>query len=272
MRSSDTQRRGVAGGLSALALVATLLVPARAVRGDELLVAAAADLTYAFAEVSTAFEKHTGHRLRPAFGSSGNFFAQIRNGAPFDVFFSADSDYPRQLEVEGLAEPGSFCRYATGRIVLWVPSDSSLDIERHGLKALLDPLVVKIAIANPQHAPYGRAAVAALRAAGWYEKVEPKLVLGENVSQAAQFVASGNASAGIIALSLALSPAMRARGRYWLIPAEAHPPLDQAAVILKTSPHKAAARALLEYLRSAEGRALLQRYGFEEPSPPKGQP
>lgn len=268
MRRTSAQRRGFACAMSALALAAGLLVPTRAARGDELLVAAAADLTSALAEVSAGFEKRTGHRLRPVFGSSGNFFAQIRNGAPFDVFLSADLDYPRQLEAEGLAEPGSLCRYATGRIVLWVPADSSLAIERLGLKALLDPSVVKVAIANPQHAPYGRAAAAALRAAGCYEKVEPKLVLGENVSQAAQFVASGNASAGIIALSLALAPAMRARGRYWLIQAEAHPPLDQAAVILKTSAHKPAARALLKYLESAEGRALLERYGFEEP---KGQ-
>lgn len=234
---------------------------------DVLSIAAAADLSYAFEEATAAFEKRSGHKVRLSFGSSGNFYSQIQNGAPFDLFFSADVDYARKLEAEGLAEPGSLYKYATGRIVLWVPADSSLEIAKLGLNALLDPAAAKIAIANPQHAPYGRAAVAALQKAGIYDKIAGKLVLGENISQAAQFVVSGNAQAGIIALSLAVSPAMRDKGRYHVIPQEDYPPIEQAAVILKASPRKEIAAAFLAYLKSAEGTALLKRYGFVLPGP-----
>ncbi|MGH9577387.1 MAG: molybdate ABC transporter substrate-binding protein [Terriglobales bacterium] len=226
--------------------------------------AAAADVTFAFKEVAAGFEKKTGHTLRVTSGSSGNFFAQIRNGAPFDVFFSADAEYPRTLEAEGLTQPGSLYVYAIGRIVVWAPR-GSLDFTKEGMRALLAPSIRKIAIANPRHAPYGRAAVAALKHFGIYEQVESRLVFGENVAQAAQFVESGNAQAGIIALSLASAPQMSGRGEQWLIPEESHPRLEQAAVVLRAARSPKTARALLDYLRGPEGQAILKRYGFQLP-------
>jgi molybdate transport system substrate-binding protein len=258
----------VASLVLAAALFAMVPHGARAQQaGDALTIAAAADLGYAFEEATTAFEKQSGHKVRLSLGSSGNFFAQIQNGAPFDLFFSADIEYPRNLEAAGLAEPGSLYEYATGRIVLWVPADSPLDMTKQGLTALLDPAAAKISIANPQHAPYGRAAVAALKKANLYDKLSAKLVLGENISQAAQFVVSGNAQAGIIALSLAISPAMRDKGRYFMIPQQDYPPIEQAAVILKSSRQKAVAAAFFAYLKSDEGTALMKRYGFVLPGP-----
>src|SRR6266849_9138134 len=248
-----------------LALLLTCVTPLAGPAAGEITVAAAADLNIALSEVAANYQKATGNALRLSFGSSGNLFNQIQNGAPFDIFFSADLDYPQKLIASGLAEPSSLYRYAVGRLVLWVPASSPLDVEHRGMNALLDPSVKKIAIANPQHAPYGRAAVAALRHYGIYEKVADRLVLGENVSQAAQFVESGNAQAGIVALSHALAPAMKDKGRYWEIPADAYPVLNQAVVILAHSAHKRDAAAFLECLKTPEAIAVLQRYGFAVP-------
>src|SRR5207245_7660568 len=194
-------------------------------------------------------------------GSSGNFFTQIQNGAPFDMFFAADIDYPKKLEAAGLGEPGTLYQYATGKIVMWVPADSKLDVSK-GLALLLDAAVRKISIANPKHAPYGRAAVAAMTKQGIYDKLSDKLVFGENISQAAQFVESGNADVGIIALSLAVAPAMKSKGRYFQIPQNAHPPIEQAAVILMSSHRKQAALQFLRFLKKPETISLLQEYGF----------
>ena len=241
---------------------------------DKIMVAAAADLNVGLSEIVAHYEKQTGQLVEISFGSSGNFFHQIQNGAPFDIFFSADVDYPQKLIAAGLAEPASLYRYALGRLVLWVPASSSLDVEHRGINVLLDPAVKKIAIANPQHAPYGRAAAAALQHFGIYDKVSDRLVLGENVSQAAQFVESGNTQAGLIALSLALAPAMKDKGRYWEIPVDAYPTLQQAVVMLSRSKKKNEAAAFLEYLKSAEARTVLLRYGFsfpQEKSVPKGK-
>jgi molybdate transport system substrate-binding protein len=238
---------------------------------EKISVAAASDLNVALKEIADHYGKQTGNAIEISFGSSGNFFNQIQNGAPFDVFFSADVDYPQKLIAAGLAEPASLYRYALGRLVLWVPASPSWDVER-GMDILLDPGVKKIAIANPQHAPYGRAAAAVLRHYGIYDKVADRLVLGENVSQAAQFVESGNTQAGLIALSLALAPAMKDKGRYWEIPTDAYPALEQAVVILSRSKKRKEAEAFLEYLKSAGAKAVLRRYGFsfpEEKSVPK---
>src|SRR5438105_9785553 len=153
---------------------------------DELTIAAASDLQPVMKAIVTRFEKETGSKTKITYGSSGNFFAQLQNGAPFDVFLSADVEYPKKLEAAGLTEPGGLYEYATGKIVLWVPNSSPLDLKR-GLKVLLDPQAAKIAIANPQHAPYGKAAVAALEHEKIYDQVKPKLVLGENIAQTAQF-------------------------------------------------------------------------------------
>ena len=252
--------------LRALFALATFLFMSLAAGAGaaEIKVAAASDLTFAFKDVAARFQKETGNSIKLTYGSSGNFFAQIQNGAPFDLFFSADVGYPEKLEAAGLAEPGTIYEYASGKIVMWVPNASKLDLDR-GLATLLDPGIRKIAIANPQHAPYGIAAVAAMRHAAIYDKIKNKLVLGENISQTAQFVQSGNADVGIVALSLALAPAMKNNGRYVEIPAADYPPLIQAGVILKSSRNKELASRFLKFLKQPETVALMERYGFSVP-------
>jgi len=228
-------------------------------------VAAAADLQFALQDIAARFEKESGKAVKLSFGSSGSFFAQLQNGAPFDVFFSANLDYPRKLEAAGLVEPGSYYEYATGKIVVWVPRDSKLDVSP-GLRSLLNPAVKKIAIANPQHAPYGQAAVAALKKEGIYDKVAKKFVLGENISQTASFIVSGAADVGIVALSLALGPNMKGNGRFTEIPSDDYPPIEQACVVLKSSQVKAASQEFLQFLRRPEIQLLLQGYGFSMPA------
>ena len=224
-------------------------------------VAAASDLTYAMNEIAGNFEKATGCTVRLSMGSSGNFLTQIENGAPFDVFFSADVAYPKKLEAEGLAAPGSTYVYAIGKIVLWTRNDSRVDVGK-GFSALRDPAVRKIAIANPAHAPYGRAAEEALRHSGVYEAVKGRLVLGENISQAAEFVESGNADAGILALSLVVSPAMKDKGRAWNIPENLYAPIEQGAVAVRAAANPQGARQFLDYIKLDATVALLERYGF----------
>jgi|SRR6267142_170340 len=248
-----------------LVCLAILLCSARA-RGQEIAVAAAADLKFAMGELVANFEKQTGSKVNVTYGSSGTFFSQIQNGAPFDLFFSADLEYAKKLEAGGQAEPGTLYDYAVGRIVIWTLPSVTVDVHARGMDALLDSAIQKIAIANPAHAPYGRAAVAALKRAGIYKKVEPKLVYGENISQAAQFVQSGNAQAGIIALSLAISPPMK-DGKSWPVPAEMHPAIEQAAIVLKSAKNKDAARVFLEFVKNREGRATLEKFGFVIPKP-----
>ncbi len=244
-------------------LLALLLVLTGAsALGQEIIVAAAADMT----QLVDGYTKKTGQTVKLLFGSSGNLTNQIRNGAPFDVFFSADEEYPQQLVAEGLVLKDTLYRYAVGRLVLWVPTDSPLDLSKLGMQALLEPSVKKIAIANPATAPYGRAAEAALRHFGIYDQVASRLVLGENVSQAAQFVESGNAQAGLIALSHALAPALKDKGRYWTVPLDAYPTLNQAAVVLSHSKQQDAARKFLDSLRRPEASSLLSSYGFSLPA------
>jgi molybdate transport system substrate-binding protein len=231
----------------------------------ELTVAAAADLSAALKEIGETYEKKTGVKVKLSFGASGALTQQIQNGAPFDLFFSADMDYPRQLIAAGEADEATLYQYAVGKLVLWVPVDSPLDIEHNGMSVLLDHSVKKIAIANPQHAPYGRAAVAALRHAAVYDKVADRLVLGENVSQAAQFVESGNAQAGFVALAHAVAPGMHGKGKYWKVPAEFYPPLAQGVIVLSRSQHKKEAADFLEYIKTKEVTDLLRKYGFTLP-------
>jgi molybdate transport system substrate-binding protein len=228
---------------------------------QEITAAAAADLQFAMQEISTRFRQESGKSVKLIYGSSGNFAQQLQNGAPFDMFFSANLDYPKQLEAAGLIEPGSFYEYGVGKIVVWVPNDSKLELGP-GLKALLDPSIKKIAIANPQHAPYGKAAVAALQKENIYEQVKDKFVLGENISQTASFVASGSADVGIVALSLALSPNMKDRGRYLEVPSGEYPAIEQACVIMRSSKNKDIAR---EFLKFSPIRELLLKYGFAVP-------
>jgi len=251
--------------LKQLVVLLAILSMGAYARAQAVKVAAAADLRFAMVELASQFEKQSGTKLEVTYGSSGNFLTQIQNGAPFDLFFSADSEYPKKLEAAGLAEPGTLREYAVGHIVIWTPRDSGIDAAKAGWQSLLDQRVKKIAIANPEHAPYGRAAVAAMKKAGIYEQVKDKLVYGENISQAAEFVQSGNAQAGIIALSLAVSPAMK-NGKRWEIPADSYPAINQAAVMLKASKNKDAARRFLEFVRGPRGHEILQRYGFTVPT------
>ena len=236
------------------------------INAQTLRIAAASDLQFALPDLAAQYEKQTGVKLAITYGSSGNFFAQIQNGAPLDLFFSADSSYPRKLAEAGFADANSLVIYARGLLVIWLPPDSPLDLTAEGFRTLLDPRIQKIAIANPSHAPYGRAAIAALRNVGLYDQLKSKLVLGENVSQAAQFVQSGSAQAGLIALSLALSPALISGKRYELS-GWRYPMIEQSAVVLKSSTNKQAAGAFLEFLKTPEARAIFKRYGYMAPPP-----
>ncbi len=232
------------------------------VQAGEVSIAAASDLNFVFKELVADFEKKTGNTVKLSLGSSGNFFAQLSNGAPFDLFFSADIGYPKRLEEAGLAEPGTLYMYAVGRIVVWVPKGSPIDVGTLGIKALQHPSVKKVAIANPKHAPYGRAAVAAMEHYKVYDAVKDKLVLGENISQTSQFVQTGGADIGIIALSLAVAPAMKETGAYWEVPVDAYPRLEQGAVVLKAAKDPKTARAFLDFVRSPDSVAMFKRYGF----------
>jgi len=231
----------------------------------ELTVAAAADLSSVLKEVGDSFEKKTGVHVRLSFGASGALTQQIHNGGPFDIFFSADMDYPRQLIAASEADAPTLYQYAVGKLVLWVPAESPLDAEHKGMDILLDPSVQKISIANPQHAPYGRAAEAALKHAGIYEKVSQHLVMGENVSQAAQFVESGNAQAGFVALAHAVAPAMQGKGKFWIVPADYYPQLAQGVVVVSSSKHKKEAGEFLDFIRTKEVSDLFKKYGFTLP-------
>jgi molybdate transport system substrate-binding protein len=235
-----------------------------------LRVAAASDLQFAMPELAAQYERQSGAKVELSFGSSGNFFAQIQNGAPFALFFSADRSYAEKLIAAGQADPQSLSVYALGRLALWAPSELNLKLTEKGLSALSDPRVQKIAIASPEHAPYGRAAVATLEKAGLYEQLKPKLVFGENISQAAQFAQSGSAQVGMIALSLALSETMKS-GERWIVPSDYHPPLEQAAVLINAAPNKSQAAGFLEFVKSDAGRTILARYGFTMPLPPTSE-
>jgi len=231
-----------------------------------LSIAAAADLRFAFPALQQRFQAaHPGITLTPAYGSSGNYYSQIRNGAPFDVFLSADVDYPKRLVEEGVAVANSVFVYGTGRIELWVPAQSPLDLNRLGIHALEDPSVHHVAMANPRHAPYGRAAEAALRSLGVYDRIAPKLVIGENISQTFEFVESGAAEAGLIAESLTVAPAMRGKGRSWEIPLDSYTPLQQAGAILTRARGSRAAAQFRAWMLGPEARAILTQYGFSLP-------
>src|ERR1700730_18670267 len=229
---------------------------------QEITVAAAADLQFAMQDIAARFQKETGKTVKLIYGSSGNFFQQIPNGAPFDMFFSANLDYAKRLEAAGLTEPGSYYQYARGKIVIWVPKESNIDLSS-GMQVFLDQSVKKIAIANPQHAPYGQAAVAAMQKENIYEKAKDKFVLGENIAETASFVISGAADVGIVALALALSPNMKDKGRYKEIPTDQYPPIEQACVILSSSKNKEIAQQFLSYFKSAAVTDLLVGYGFD---------
>ena len=220
-------------------------------------------MRFALEDVVKAFrQQHADVRIEPTYGSSGMFYAQLVNHAPFDLYLSADVQYPRKLAGQGLILPGSDFTYADGRIVLWTGNASGVDVERSGMDALRQPGVHHIAIANPAHAPYGRAAEAALQSLGIYDAVKDKLVMGENISQTFQMAQSGAAEVGIVALSLAIAPGAAGHGHYWEVPRDAYPRIQQGGAILKWTANPESAQAFRAFLLAPEGRAILRRYGF----------
>jgi molybdate transport system substrate-binding protein len=228
-------------------------------------VAAASDLNAALTDVIARFGAAHDVDVTVSYGSSGNFYAQLLNQAPFDVFLSADVSYPNQLAARGLTLPQSEFTYAFGHLVLWAPAASPIDVEHEGLQALKHPSIAHVSIANPEHAPYGRAAVAAMKAAGVYEVVQPKVVLGENVAQAMQFVQSGAADVGLVAMSLALAPNAKGKGRLFEVPHDTYPRVEQGGTILKWATDVDAARAFRGFLLSADGQSILKQFGFSVP-------
>ncbi|QGU32254.1 molybdate ABC transporter substrate-binding protein [Thermochromatium tepidum] len=243
-------------------LLATTLLLSLSAHAEKISIAAAADLKFAMDEIVTAFKKtHPTDEITVIYGSSGKFHTQIQQGAPYDLYFSADIDFPRALVKEGLAA-SDVRPYAFGRIVLW---STRLDATRMTLQSLTDPAITRIAIANPQHAPYGKRAEEALRSAKIWDQVEPKLVYGENIAHTAQFVQTGNAQVGIIALSLALNPELASQGGYWLIPDDLHEPLEQGFIITERAAGNALARSFADYMDSPEARRIMTHYGFVLP-------
>lgn len=245
-----------------LGLAVTVVAPGGAKAAEPPVIAAAADLQFALTEVAEAFKAETGQEVKLAFGSSGNFARQIRQGGPFEVYLSADEQYVLDLARDGFAQ-GEGTLYAIGRLVLVVPHGSPLraDGSLDDLAAALDDgRIEKFAIANPEHAPYGERAEEALRHRGLWDKIQPKLVLGENVSQAAQFALSGSTQGGMIAYSLALSPKIAARGSFELVPAEWHEPLRQRMALLKGAGPVAA--RFYAFVQEPEARRIMRRFGF----------
>ena len=222
----------------------------------EVVVAAASDLAPAFEELGQGFEQETGTKVTFSFGSTGMLARQIENGAPVDLFAAANLEFIEQLERQGLIVPDTKALYARGRLTLWTRADSALKFER--IEALAQEEVARIAIANPEHAPYGRAAREALESAGIWKVVEPKLVYGENVRQTMQYAETGNADVAIIALSLSV----RSNGRWTLIPEQLHKPLDQALAVVKDGRSEGEARRFAEFINSSSGRATMRKFGF----------
>lgn len=260
---------GLAGlGLTKSFLAIAALLFAFSAHAENMTIAAAADLKFAMDELVVSFKKaNPNEGVSVIYGSSGHFFAQIQNGAPFDMFFSADIGFPRELGKAGLAV-GDPKPYALGRIVLW---SSTMDVTKMTLASLADTKIERIAIANPKHAPYGKRAEEALRAAGIWDKVQPKLVFGENIAQTAQYVSTGNAQVGIIALSLAVNPELASKGGYWLIPDKLHQPLEQGYVTTKRAASNPTAKRFSDYMSSKPARAVMTKYGFVLPDEVSGK-
>ena len=247
----------------ALLVVCGVHSQASAQEPRQLTVAAASSVRFAMDEMVRVFkQENRGIQVRVTYGSSGNFFAQLSQQAPFDIFLSADTVFPRRLVDQGDVLKESEFLYAVGRIVVWARANSPVQVETLGVRSLLDPLVKKIAIANPRHAPYGRAAVEALKSLGVYGQAREKLVLGENVAQAAQFVQSGVADIGILAMSLVMAPAIQQQGRLWQVPPAAYANIDQAGVILRWTLEREAAERFRDFMFGPKARAILRRYGF----------
>lgn len=245
-----------------LLVVSLLLLSTIVAHAEKITVAAAADLKFAMDEIVTGFKKsHAGAELDVIYGSSGKFHTQIQQGAPYDLFFSADIAFPRELVSKGMAA-SAVTPYAVGRVVLW---SNSMDAAKMTLNSLTDPKITRIAIANPKHAPYGKRAEEALKSSGLWDKLQPKFIFGENIAHTAQFVQTGNAQVGIIALSLAVNPELAKKGGYYLIPDKLHNPLEQGYIITKRGADKPLAKQFADYMGSKQARSVMTKYGFVLP-------
>ncbi len=242
-----------------LLVFAIILLISSNAHAEKITIAAAADLKFAMDEIVTSFNKtQPGNEVQVIYGSSGKFFTQVQQGAPYDLYFSADINYPRELAKKGMAA-SAVIPYAVGRIVLW---SNSMDATKMTLASLTDSKIIRIAIANPKHAPYGKRAEEALKASGLWDRLQKKLVFGENIAHTAQFVQTGNAQVGIIALALALNPELSKKGGYYLIPDNLHNPLEQGFVITKQGSNKPLAKKFADYMGSKQTRGIMTKYGF----------
>jgi molybdate transport system substrate-binding protein len=240
-------------------LFATLTIAAGAQAG-EVQVAVAANFTAPMQKIAAAFAQDTGHKAVLAFGATGKFYAQIRNGAPFEVLLAADDETPARLEQDGLAMPGARFTYATGRLALWSAQEGHVDAQG---KVLQGGSYAHLAIANPKTAPYGAAAVEVLRKLDLYVRLQPRLVQGESIAQAYQFASTGNAELGFVALSQVARDGKFTSGSGWIVPASMHSPIRQDAVLLVKGGNNPAARALLDYLKSDKARTIVRAFGYE---------
>ncbi len=255
--------------LDRVLLLAFALVPPRVgapAPPRSVNVAVAANMKPAFEEIAARFQAaHPGVEVKATFGASGSFFAQIANGAPFDLFLSADAEYPARVVEKGLADGEAFT-YAYGKLVVWVQRGSGIDLDGKGLAALAAASVQRIAIASPEVAPYGRAAKAALEKAGLYDALKDRIVTGQNVSQTAQFVQTGNAQAGFIPLSLAKTPPLSEEGRAWLVPPSSYDRIAQAGVVVKGAREAALAHELAAFVMGNGAKDVLERLGYDLPA------
>lgn len=242
----------------AIALIAATVVSLPAM-ADEVQVAVAANFTAPMQDIAAQFEKDTGHTAKLSFGATGKFYAQISHGAPFEVFLAADSKTPAKLDAENATVPGTRFTYAKGTLVLWSKDDKGVDAKGDVLKTSTAP---HLAIANPKTAPYGTAAIQTMTKLGVMDSWQSRLVQGENIAQTYQFVATGNAPLGFVALSQVFKNGKITNGSAWIVPQEMHDPILQDAVLLKKGENNAAAKALLEYLKGSKAHAIIESYGY----------
>lgn len=226
---------------------------------EQVLVAVAANFIPPFREIAMEFEKSSGHQVQVAAGSSGNFFTQIKNGAPFDVFFSADNERPKKLEEEGFGVKESRFTYAFGRVVLWSPD---ADLVK-GDETLRSKKFKRLAMANPKTAPYGVAAMQTMQKLELWEGLQPNIVMGENLGQTMGFVESGNAPLGFLALSQVMDPKYKGKGSRWDVPKDLHEPIQQDVILLTKAKDNAAAKALMEFMQGPQAKVVIERYGYE---------
>lgn len=241
------------------ALLCSLLLALTA-HADDVQVAVAANFTAPMKQIAVEFEKDTGHKAVLAFGATGKFYAQISNGAPFEVLLTADEETPMKLEKELLAAPGTRFTYAIGKLVLWSAKEGYVDGQGEVLKK---GDFKHLALANPKTAPYGAAALEAMKKLGVFERIQPKIVQGENISQTQQFIVSGNAELGFVALSQVFKDGKVSSGSAWMVPAKFYAPIRQDAVVLAKGRHNPAATALVNYLKTDKARTIIKSYGYE---------